>query len=518
MRRFAKPNAAVDKGNAAVCESENVGLPVKMRQLVKALRKGEGIMSDNKNNYGWDGLDKELSEKITEHAKGYMKFLDQSKTERDAVKIIRFIASENGFKEIGFAKGLKDGGKAGISEDEIDSLKPGDKVFAVNKDKSVYLAVIGSKQLSAGFNAVGAHIDAPRLDLKQNPLYEDSGFALFKTHYYGGIKKYQWTTVPLALHGVVVLTDGRKIDINIGEDPEDPVFLVTDLLPHLSAKQNAKKVAEGVPAEKLNIIVGSMPLEGAESENVKSNILALLKEKYGMDEIDFRSAEIEAVPAAKARSLGFDSSMVAAYGQDDRVCAYAALAAMFDISGVPERTSICILTDKEEIGSVGNTGMESHNFELFLLDLLEMTGIVHPYALQRTLSASRALSADVTAAYDPTYPEVMEKNNAAFMGRGVSIKKYTGARGKSGASDANAEFVAFVRGIFEEAGVTYQSSEMGKVDEGGGGTIAYILANRGMDVLDCGVPIHSMHSPYESASKYDIYMAYLAYKAFYEKN
>ena len=455
--------------------------------------------TEDAERHGWLGLTEEEKAAVMEYAEGYMSFLDAAKTEREAVKTVRHMAEFHGFREIGTVK----------------ELRPGDRVYGINKDKSVYLAVIGEKDLTEGIHAIGAHIDAPRLDLKQNPLYEDSGFALFKTHYYGGIKKYQWTTIPLALHGVVVMTDGTKIDINIGEDPEDPVFIITDLLPHLSAKQNAKKLAEGVPGEKLNIIAGSVPAGDGEGDSVKKNILSILEEKYGMKEDDFRSAEIEAVPAVKARSLGLDRSMVAAYGQDDRICAYPALTALLELERA-QKTAVCILTDKEEIGSVGNTGMESRNFELFLMDLLEKSGIVSPYALQRLLSASQALSADVTAAYDPTYPEVMEKNNAAYMGRGISIKKYTGARGKSGASDANAEFVAYVRGIFEAAGVTYQSSEMGKVDEGGGGTIAYILANRGMDVLDCGVPVHSMHSPYESAGKYDIYMAFLAYKAFFE--
>jgi aspartyl aminopeptidase len=456
--------------------------------------------SEKKSTGTWSGLTPELKKEIMDFSEGYMEFLDKAKTEREAVKTITEMADGHGFKNI----------------DAVKELKPGDKVYGINKNKSVYLAVIGKETLTNGFNAVGAHIDAPRLDLKQNPLYEDSGIALLKTHYYGGIKKYQWTTVPLALHGVVALTDGSVVDVNIGEDENDPVFLVTDLLPHLAAKQNAKKLAEGVTAESLNIVTGSVPGEG-ENESVKSAVLEILKEKYGMEEEDFRSAEIEAVPAAKARSLGIDRSMVAAYGQDDRVCAYPALMALFDTE-IPERTSVCILSDKEEIGSVGNTGMESHNFELFIIDLLEKSGIVNPYALQRTFSSSKALSADVTAAFDPTYPDVMEKNNAAFMGKGISIKKYTGARGKSGASDANAEFVGFVRGIFREAGVAYQSSEMGKVDEGGGGTIAYILANRGMDVLDCGVPVHSMHSPCESASKYDIYMAFKGYRAFLQQS
>lgn len=459
-------------------------------------------MSEEKKNKDtdkktWKGADEALMRDIQEFSKGYMSFLDKAKTEREAVKEVVRLAELHGFSDI----------------DSFDKLKPGDRVYGVNHKKSVYLAVIGEDAIIDGFNAVGAHIDAPRLDLKQNPLYEDSDIALLKTHYYGGIKKYQWTAIPLALHGVVALTDGSVQEICIGEDADDPIFLVTDLLPHLAAKQNAKKLSEGVPAENLNIVFGSLPDPEAESESVKSNILELLEKKYGMKETDFRSAEIEAVPAGKARSLGLDNSMVAAYGQDDRVCSYPSLMALFDVQS-PKRTAVCILSDKEEIGSVGNTGMESQNFELFLMNLLEKTGIISPYAVQRTLSASLALSADVTAAYDPTYGDVMEKNNAAYMGRGISIKKYTGSRGKSGASDANAEFVAYVRGIFENAGVSYQSSEMGKVDEGGGGTIAYILANRGMQVLDCGVPVHSMHSPCESASKYDIYMAFKAYGAF----
>ena len=464
----------------------------------------------NKNDNYWKGLDESMKSTIMDYSKGYMNFLDAAKTEREAVKEVVRIARDNGFKDI----------------TECNELKAGDRVYGVNRNKSLYLAVIGNKPLTDGFGAVGAHIDAPRLDLKQNPLYEDTGLALFKTHYYGGIKKYQWTTIPLALHGVVALTDGTVVDICIGEDEDDPVFLITDLLPHLSAKQNAKKLSEGVPAENLNIVIGSMPSADVDNDNTdntsaddnmtaKNTILSILKEKYGMEEIDFRSAEIEAVPAAKARSLGLDKSMVAAYGQDDRVCAYPAFTALMELD-IPEQTAICILSDKEEIGSVGNTGMKSQNFELFIIDILEKTGIVSPYALQRTFSASKALSADVTAAYDPTYSDVMERHNCAYMGKGISIKKYTGSRGKSGASDANAEFIGYVRKIFEENDVTYQSSEMGKVDEGGGGTIAYILADRGMEVLDCGVPIHSMHSPYESASKYDIYMAYKAYKAFLE--
>lgn len=471
-----------------------------MSEIEKTAISEEADTEEKKTEKTWKGLDHQLKKEIMAFADGYMEFLDKAKTEREAVKTIREMAEARGFRDIRRA----------------DSLQPGDKVYGINKNKSMYLAVVGKEPLTEGFNAVGAHIDAPRLDLKQNPLYEDSDIALLKTHYYGGIRKYQWTAVPLALHGVVALTDGSVVDITIGEEQEEPVFLVTDLLPHLAAKQNAKKLAEGVTAENLNIVFGSIPKKDTAGEAVKAAILDILKEKYGMEEEDFHSAEIEAVPAAKARSLGIDRSMVAAYGQDDRVCAYPSVMGIFDVKD-PERTAVCLLSDKEEIGSVGNTGMESRNFELFVMELLEKTGIMNPYALQRTLSASRALSADVTAAFDPTYPEVMEKHNAAFMGKGISINKYTGARGKSGASDANAEFLGFVRGLFKEAGVVYQSSELGKVDEGGGGTIAYILANRGMDVVDCGVPVHSMHSPYESASKYDIYMAYQAYRAFLKK-
>lgn len=457
------------------------------------------VKIDNKKSV-WYGVNEKSMEEIMEYADLYMQFLDSAKTEREACNEIVRRAEAVGFKEL----------------TALDSLKPGDKVYFVNKSKSVYLAVMGTEPLTCGANYVGAHIDAPRLDLKQNPLYEDSDIALLKTHYYGGIKKYQWTAIPLALHGVVVKTDGTVVDISIGEDAGDPVFLVTDLLPHLAAKQNGKKLSDGVPGENLNIVVGSVPLQGGSESSIKSNILKLLNEKYGIEEEDFRSAELEAVPAAKARSLGLDRGMVAGYGQDDRACAYAALKAILDATP-GEKTQISIFADKEEIGSMGNTGMESANFELFMMELLEKSGIVNPYALQRSFSASAALSADVTAGFDPTYPEVMEKNNSSFLGKGVSIKKYTGARGKFGASDANAEFVAHVRGIFDRAGVTHQSSEMGKVDEGGGGTIAYILANRGMDVLDCGVPLHSMHSPYESSSKYDLYMAYKAYKAFLER-
>lgn len=456
-------------------------------------------MSD-KNKKVWRYADEAMKKEIMDFSVGYIEFLNSCKTEREAVSVIVEMAEKAGFKNI----------------NDVEKLQTGSKVYGINRNKSVYVAVIGEEELTTGINCVGSHIDAPRLDLKPNPLYEDGEMALFKTHYYGGIKKYQWTTVPLALHGVIAKTDGTVVDVNIGEDEDDPVFLITDLLPHLSGKQNEKKLSEGVTAENLNIVVGSMPMEDEKGKsNVKAHILSILKEKYGIIEEDFRSAEIEAVPAAKAKSLGFDRSMVAGYGQDDRVCAYTSLMGILEMKPA-KKTALCIFADKEEIGSVGSTGMYSNTFELFLINLLEKSGIESPYGLRKTLCASKALSADVTAAYDPTFSEVMEKYNSSYIGKGISVKKYTGARGKSGASDANAEFVGEIRGLFERNGVDYQFSEMGKVDEGGGGTIAYILANRGMEVLDCGVPIHSMHSPYESAGKYDIYMAYKAYKAFME--
>lgn len=447
---------------------------------------------------GWERADAEEKQRIMDFADDYIDFINTSKTEREASREIRRLADQAGFRDI----------------NETDSLKPGDKVYFNNHGKSVYMAVVGKEPLTNGFNGVGAHIDCPRLDLKPEPLYEDSGLAMFKTHYYGGIKKYQWTTIPLALHGVVAFKDGSSREVCIGEDEGDPVFIVSDLLPHLAAKQEARKLSDGVRGEALNIMIGSIPDGDAESDKVKTAILNILKEKYGMEEDDFISAEIEAVPAAKARTLGFDRSLVAGYGQDDRSCAYPGLRGLLDMEGTPERTAVCIFSDKEEVGSMGNTGMSSHNFELFTMLLLEKTGIVDPYALQKTFSASKVLSADVTAAFDPNYPDVMEKKNSAFLGCGINMNKYTGARGKSGSSDASAEFVAEVRNIFEEAGAEYQSSELGKVDAGGGGTIAYILADRGMNVLDVGVPIISMHSPCEVSSKYDLYQGYKAYKAF----
>ena len=454
----------------------------------------------NKKESGWKDLNDSEMNKILDFSDGYIKFLNRSKTEREANKNIISELQEKGFKDI----------------NSVDSLKPLDKVYFNNRGKSVFAAVVGSEKVENGLNIVGAHIDSPRLDLKPNPVYEDSKLALFKTHYYGGIKKYQWTTIPLAIHGVIVKTTGEKVYINIGEDDNDPIFTITDLLPHLAQKQYEKKLSEAVEGESLNLLVGSIPNDEKE-EPIKKNILKLLNGKYGINEIDFYSSEIEIVPAFKARSLGFDNSMVASYGQDDRVCAYGTLKAIVDCT-TTEYTNVAIFADKEEIGSVGNTGMYSEMFDNFIHTLLEKTGCASPSSLNRTYCNSRMLSADVGAGVDPNYQDVSEVNNSSYIGYGVELNKYTGSRGKSGASDANAEFVAYVRNVFEKNNVKYQVSELGKVDIGGGGTIAYILANKGIDVIDCGVPVISMHSPYEVTSKYDVYSAYSGYKAFFESN
>lgn len=449
---------------------------------------------------GWKDLTQEEKNEIFDFNEGYIKFLNVAKTEREANKeIIRELVS-NGFVEL----------------DNLEHLNVGDKVYYNNRGKSVFAAVIGSNSLVEGVNLVGSHIDSPRLDLKPNPLYEDANLALFKTHYYGGIKRYQWTTIPLALHGVVVKSNGEKINISIGEDDNDPIFTITDLLPHLAVNQSDKKLRDAIEGENLNLLVGSIPSD-SDKNAIKENVLSLLNDKYGITEVDFTSSEIELVPAFKAKSLGFDRSMVAAYGQDDRVCAYASLKALIDAK-TSNYTQVAIFADKEEIGSVGNTGMCSEVFDLFMNELLVKCGCNTVPALNKVYCNSRMLSADVGAGVDPNYQDVSEKNNASYIGYGVELNKYTGARGKSGASDANAEFVGFIRKIFESNNIKYQVSELGKVDIGGGGTIAYILANKGIDVIDCGVPVISMHSPYEVTSKYDVYSAYSAYKAFLESN
>lgn len=447
---------------------------------------------------GWEATSDFEKQKINVFGDEFIYFLNNAKTEREAVYFAKEVLQKNGFVDL---------------RDKL-VLEPGDKVFYINREKSVYIAIIGTDALETGLNIVGAHIDSPRLDLKPNPLYEDTGFAYLKTHYYGGIKKYQWTTIPLSIHGVIVKTNGEKIKVNIGEDESDPIFTITDLLPHLAQDQMEKKLKEGIAGEDLNLLIGSIPYGDEKvTERVKLNILKILNEKYGITEKDLLSSELELVPAFKARSLGFDSSMVAGYGQDDRVCAYTELRAMLDINN-PKRTAVCILADKEEIGSVGNTGMESHVFDTFIAELLNKRGENRPNLLDKVFCNSRMLSADVDAALDPIYANVSEKNNASLLGYGIGFNKYTGARGKSGSSDANAEYVAEIRAMLEENGIPYQIGELGKVDVGGGGTIAYILANKGVDVIDCGVPVLSMHSPYEVTSKFDIYQAYRTYQAF----
>ncbi len=448
----------------------------------------------------WKDKNEEQLKNIFAYADGYINFLNKSKTEREIVQNCKEIAKANGFNCIC----------------EYDSLKPGDKAFYINRGKSIYLAIIGKKNIENGLNIIGSHADSPRLDLKPNPLYEDSEFAYFKTHYYGGIKKYQWTAIPLSIHGIIAKTNGEKIHINIGEDEKDPIFTITDLLPHLAQEQMEKKLKEGISGEDLNLLIGSIPYNADSTEKVKLNILNILNQKYGITEIDFLSSELEIVPAMKSRTMGFDESMVAGYGQDDKVCVYTSLTALVDMKEIPESTSICIISDKEEIGSMGNTGMESHVFDTFIAEILNKLGINKPNLLEKVFCNSKMLSADVDAGLDPIYANVSERNNASYLGRGIGINKYTGSRGKSGASDANAEFVAEIRNIFENNNIKYQVAELGKVDTGGGGTIAYILANKGIDVIDCGVPVLSMHSPYEVTSKADIYEAYRAYGAFFK--
>ena len=456
----------------------------------------ETLFNVKKN--GWDSTSDEERGEIFKFSDEYIYFLNISKTERELITTAKEILLKNNFKDI----------------NEVQYIYAGDKVFYVNRDKSMYIAVIGKEKFENGLKIVGAHVDSPRLDLKPNPLYEDSEFAYFKTHYYGGIKKYQWTTIPLAIHGVIVQADGKKINVNIGEDENDPVFTITDLLPHLAMEQMEKKLKDGVSGEDLNLLIGSIPYEDTEiTERVKLNILKILNDKYGMTEKDLLSSELEIVPAFNAKSLGFDKSMVAAYGQDDKICAYASLRAILNVER-PNKTAVCILSDKEEIGSMGNTGMESNVFDTFIAELLNKSGQNRANLLDKVFCNSKMLSADVDAGLDPIYSSVSDRYNAARLGYGIGLNKYTGARGKSGASDANAEYVAEIRGIFEKENVPYQISELGKVDVGGGGTIAYILANKGVDVIDCGVPVLSMHAPYEVTSKFDIYCAYRGYRAF----
>ena len=450
---------------------------------------------------GWEEISEEEKSKVFEVSEKYIEFLNKSKTEREFIKNAKKLADENGFKDIM----------------EYETLKPGDKIYFINREKSMYLGIIGEEPIEKGMHIIGSHVDSPRLDLKPNPLCENTGLAYLKTHYYGGIKKYQWTTIPLSMHGVIVKTNGEKIEINIGEDESDPIFTITDLLPHLAQDQMEKKLKNSIDGEDLQLLVGSIPYNDEKvSEKVKLNILDILNKKYGITEEDLTSAEIELVPSFKARSLGFDSSMIAAYGQDDKVCAYTSLAAMMELKNV-KNTAICILSDKEEIGSIGNTGMESHMFDFFISEILNKLGVNKPNLLDKVFCFSKMLSSDVDAGFDPIYASVSDKENAGFLGKGISLNKYTGSRGKSGASDANAEYVAWVRNVLEKNNIRYQVSELGKVDVGGGGTIAYIIANKGADVIDCGVPVLSMHAPYEVTSKFDVYSAYKAYLAFWEE-
>ena len=457
----------------------------------------EKLFKENKN--AWEKIKGEEKKKIFDFAEDYKAFLSENKTERECTKAIEKMLEANSFKNI----------------DKTDNLRPGDKVYYINREKSIYAAIIGEEIPEKGFNIIGAHIDSPRLDLKPNPIYESEELAMFKTHYYGGIKKYQWVNIPLSMHGVIIKENGEKVEIKIGEEENDPIFTIADLLPHLSSKQDKKPIKDAIEAENLNIIIGSVPYKGDIKEKVKLNILKILNEKYGITEEDFISAEIEFTPAMKAKDLGFDRALIAGYGQDDRVCAYTSLKALLNIEN-PARTSVCILADKEEIGSMGNTGMCSHTFEYFIEKILDKTVGNDPSLLNKVFNHTRLLSADVTGAFNPNYPEIYEKNNESYLNHGISLIKYSGSASKGGASDANAEFVGYVRNLFKSNNITYQLSEMGKIGIGGGGTIAYILADRGMDVLDCGVPVISMHSPYEITSKFDIYNAYKAYKVFYE--
>ncbi len=446
--------------------------------------------------------DEDKRKAVYDFAEGYRIFLSENKTERECAAFFVEEVKRAGFENL----------------DEViatgKTLKAGDKVYAMNKKKMVAAFVIGKRPISEGMRILGAHIDSPRLDLKQNPLYEDTDMALLDTHYYGGVKKYQWVTLPLALHGVIAKKDGSVIDVCVGEKEDDPVFGVSDLLIHLSSEQLDKKASKVIEGEDLNVLVGSIPLESEdEKECVKANVLRILCEQYDIEEEDFLSAEIEVVPAGKARDYGFDRSMIMGYGHDDRVCAYPSLAAIAEVSDV-EYTSVCLLVDKEEIGSVGATGMESRFFENTVAEVMALTGETSALLLRRALRNSKALSSDVSAAYDPNYPSVMEKKNAAYFGRGIVFNKYTGARGKSGSNDASAEYVAEMRKVMDDADVCFQTAELGKVDAGGGGTIAYILGNLDMQVIDSGVAVLNMHAPWEIISKVDLYEAYKGYVAF----
>ena len=450
----------------------------------------------------WEKYSEKEVKEVYEFGNEYKEFISKCKTEREVTNFSIELLKEKGFKEF----------------NEFETLKPGDKVYFVNKGKNVCAYVIGTRKVSDGLRILGAHIDSPRLDLKQNPLYEDHNFTLLDTHYYGGVKKYQWVTIPLALHGVVYKKDGSKVDFVIGEDENDPVVGISDLLPHLAADQMSKVAAKLIEGEKLDVTIGNRPLKNAEKDKFKSFILDLLKAKYNFEEEDFVSSEIEVVPAGKARDYGIDGSMIAGYGHDDRSCAYTSLRAILDLDVVPEFTACTILVDKEEIGSVGATGAQSRFFENTIHDILEATNELKAKDFRNTLDNSKMLSSDVSAGFDPLFPEVNESKNACYLGEGLVFNKYTGARGKNGSNDANPDFVAFIRKVMDENNVNYQTAELGKVDQGGGGTIAYILGNMNMSVLDAGMAVLNMHAPMEIVSKADVFEAYKGYIAFLKTN
>ena len=449
----------------------------------------------------WNEYDEKELKELEQISDQYRVFLDNGKTERECIDTIVNMIEAAGYIEL--EKAIAQGKK----------LKKGDKIYSVWMNKSIAIYQIGSKPFSEGMNILGAHIDSPRMDVKQNPLYEKGGFAYLDTHYYGGIKKYQWVTLPLAVHGVVAKTNGEVVNVNIGDDKNDPVFCVTDLLIHLSQEQMKKRADVVIEGEQLDILFASRPVEGKEKDAVKSYVLSLLEKKYDMKEEDFLSAELEIVPAGKARNCGIDESMIMAYGQDDRVCAYTSMVAMFEAE-TPEKTTCCLLTDKEEIGSVGATGMQSHFFENTVAEIMNAMGGFSELSLRRCLASSRMLSSDVSAGYDPSFDSAFDKKNAAIFGEGMVFNKFTGARGKSGSNDANAEYMAAIRKIMDDAEISYQTAELGKVDVGGGGTIAYILSLYGMEVIDCGVAVLNMHAPWEITSKADIYETKKGYVAF----
>ena len=452
----------------------------------------------------WKKYSDEDKNNVFTFAEEYRTFISECKTERECVKKAVALAEKAGYRDL----------QEIIAANE--TLKAGDKVYAVNMKKAIVLFNIGSEPISTGMNILGAHIDSPRLDIKQNPMYEDSDLVLLDTHYYGGIKKYQWVTLPLALHGVIAKKDGTVVKVNVGDKPGDPVFGVSDLLIHLSGEQLEKKAAKVIEGENLDLLIGSIPMQTEDEkvkEKVKANIMNLLSKEYGIEEEDFLSAEIEVVPAGEARDYGFDRSMIMGYGHDDRVCAYPSFEAML-VSEDPEITSVCLLVDKEEIGSVGASGMQSRFFENTVAEVMAAAGSYSELALRRALANSRVLSSDVSAAFDPNFPSVMTKRNTAYFGKGLVFNKYTGSRGKGGSNDANAEYIGKLRNIMDTNEVSFQTAELGKVDQGGGGTIAYILANYGMNVIDSGVPVLNMHAPWEIISKVDLYEAYRGYIAF----